>query len=99
MRERLTHLKVQRERNEIEEMMDSYIVQWENARGSGERDLPKYLQTKLAEQKHERQDKALAKASSPPKGAEIAPTRKGTTASISTSILAIGKRPRKRKRE
>ena len=52
--------------------------------------LSKYLQTKLDEEKRDRQDKALAKANSPPKMAETAaPKLIVTTISISISATAM----------
>ena len=68
VRERLMPVNVQWETNEIEEIMESAIMQCEKAMQTGKReDLSKYLQTKLDEEKRDRQDKALAKETSPPK--------------------------------
>ena len=74
MRKRFTHLQAKGAKKfENGEIMESYAMQCEKAIESGKRaHLPKILQTKLDEQKHERQDKALATASSPPKAAETA---------------------------
>ena len=56
MRERLPHVKVQAQTKEIEEMIESYIVQCEKALQTGKReDLPKYMQTKFADQKRDRE--------------------------------------------
>ena len=89
MRGRWKQVTMQGETKEIEEMMESYLMQCENATKTGKgEDLPKILETKLDEQKRERQDKALGKASSPPKTAGTAPTPTGTTKSTSTSTMA-----------
>ena len=90
MRERLTHVQVHGEKkNEIEEMMEEYVMQCETAMSTGKReDLPKRLIIKLDEQARDRQDKALAKAISPAKTAAetaaLTPTVTTSNASIST---------------
>ena len=65
--------------------MEEYVAQCQKAMLSGKReDFPKKLITKLDEQARERQDKALAKASSPPKTKEAivsTPTTRIATAS------------------
>ena len=59
-----------RKKSEIEEMLEAYVMQCERAMQTGKReDHPKYLQTKLAEQKLEREIKALERPSSRPKTA------------------------------
>ena len=91
MRERLRHVQVKGARNEIEEMMESYVMQCEKANESRKsEELPKILLTELDEQKRERQDKALAKPSSPSKVAEtVEPTPAVTTTSASASTIAV----------
>ena len=67
-------------------MMECYVAQCEKAMQTGKRDdLPKILQTKLALQKSDREDKALANSNSPPKSAETVPTPTVTEASACTS--------------
>ena len=52
-------------------MMEDYIAHCEKAKQTGKRyDLPKYLQTKLADQELERENNAVAKAIGPPKAAD-----------------------------
>ena len=82
---------MQGETNAIDETMGSYIVQCEKARQTGKRDdLPKYVQTELAEQKRERENKALEKATSPAKAPETGtPTPTVTIASAATSTSTI----------
>ena len=78
-------------KNEIEEMMEDYVTQCRKAmqRGKGG-DLPKYLQRELAEQKRERENKALEKATSPAKAPETGtPTPTVTIASAATSTSTI----------
>ena len=55
VREQLTHVQVKGEsKNEIEQMMEGYVMQCEKAMQTDKReDLPKFLQTKLTEQKRE----------------------------------------------
>ena len=52
-------------------------------------DLAQYLQTKLDEQKRDRENEALKKTKSPPKMAETVPTSTITEASASRSIATI----------
>ena len=89
MRERLIHVNVQGQRNEIEEKMESYVMLCEKAIESGKpEDLPKIFGTKFDEEKCGRQGKALPKARSPEKEAETAmPTRTITITSSSTFTM------------
>ena len=92
MRKRLTHVQAKgAQKSDNEEIMKSYAIQSEKTIESGKQEhLPKILLMKLDEQIRERQDKALAKASSPPKAAETAvPTRTVTRTSTSTSTMAV----------
>ena len=92
MRERLTHLQVKGgKKREIEEMIESYPMQCEKEIEKGKReDVPKILQTKLDKEKRERQDKALAKVSSPAKSSVTAgPPQPVSTTSASTSTKAV----------
>ena len=52
-------------------------------------DLSKYLQTKLNEQKRERENEAWKKTASPPKMAETVPTLTITEASSSSTTTRI----------
>ena len=74
MRERLMPVQGKGEQmKEIEELIESYVILCEKGIGTCKReDLEKILQTNLHEQKCEREDKSLAKPSSPTKMAEIA---------------------------
>ena len=67
MRDRITHVHVKGEpKVEMEEMMEEYIAKCHKAMQTGKReDLPKYLQTKLNEQKRGRENEGLKKANSP----------------------------------
>ena len=96
MGESLTHVQVKgAKKSENEEIMEGYLMQCEKAIERGKREqLPRILQTKLDEKKRERQDKARAKANSPPKPAETAvptPPLTTTCASASTKAVAITK--------
>ena len=69
--------------------MEEYVVQCENALKTGKREvLEKRLITKFNEQKREREDSALAKASSQPKTADTA-TPTPSIVSASTSAMAV----------
>ena len=91
MRERLTHVKVPRQKIELVEMMLECVVQSKKViRNVKREDLPKQLITNLDEQKRVRQDLGLAKASSPPKLAEaIVHTPITTRPSASTFTMAM----------
>ena len=65
--------------------MESYVAQCEKEMPTGKREnLQKILQTKLDEQKRQKENKALEKTSSPPKTVETVPTP--TVAQVSASI-------------
>ena len=60
VRELLTHVHVNGEKkNQIEEMMESYVAHCENAKRTGTRYLLKIFQTKRQEQKRARKTKLL----------------------------------------
>ena len=70
--------------------MEDYIAQCEKAMQRGKRvDLPIYLQTKLAEQKREQENKALQKTTSPAIAAETVSTPPITGARSSTITTTI----------
>ena len=94
MRERFKHMHMKGGKKiEIEELIESYVMQCENAIESGKREhLPKILQTKFDKEKRERQDKARAKANSPGKPAETArPTPTVTKTNATTTIMAVAR--------
>lgn len=88
------HVQVKEEKkNELEEMMESYVMQCENAMSTGEReDFSKIVQRNLDEQKSEKQDEALAKSSNPAKTAAetaaLTPTLMMLNVSTSTTAVA-----------
>ena len=77
-------------KGEMEGMMEDYIAQCEKAMETikGE-DLPKFLQTKMNEQKRERENKALKTVRTPPKMAETVPTPTIPEARTSPSIIPV----------
>ena len=97
-RERFRPVKVKGKKTKIEELMEEYVMQCENSISSvlGE-DLPKEMITKLDEQKRNRQDQAISKASSPLKTAKTGPTLDSTTAAKSTATMAMAIVKEKRK--
>ena len=100
VKQQLRHVQVKGEKKiEIEEMMDSYVVQCENAMKPGKREeLQKILQMKSNEHARARQNKALAKAGNRAKtSADTAPTPKTSTSSASTSSRALAKLTKRRK--
>ena len=93
MRESLTHVTLQvAMRSEAQEMLQSSVAQCEKAMQPGKRkDLPKILQTKLNEQKREKEKIALEKACSPPKTAELVTTPTTTSANASATTTTLAK--------
>ena len=83
-------MKVQGKKNEIEEMIEEYVVRFEKAISSGnQEDLPKEGITNLDELNRARQEQALAKASRPSKTAtETAPCQITTRATPFSSPIA-----------
>ena len=91
VRHRLSHGHVEGEpKGDIEGKLEDYITQCGKAMQTGKReDLPKYFQTKLNEQKRERENKALEQSSIPPKTAESAPKPTITEATSSTIAKTV----------
>ena len=75
--------------------METYVMQSEKAMCTGKQeDLPKIIQTKLAEENRAKHHQAQAKESSAPKTAEIVaarPTVRGTSTTRSTTAVAGAK--------
>ena len=95
LRDRLTHVHGKGvAKCEIEEMLEDYVRQCEKAMQTGKRDdLPKYFQTRLNEQKRERENEALMKTASPPKTAESVSTLVTSSAcasSTTTTVVKVG---------